>query len=135
MSVILEKFSTLEEITNTYGLNSKAETIRWIRKNTPLEKYYQTKIIDYLKKQYPHAVVWKEGQGIYSSLKGLPDVHMLLNGKTYMFEVKRPFVGVLSQIQINTIKKLKRAGAYVFVVSYVSEVITALKNVMSEDKE
>lgn len=93
-----------------------------LRKALPLEAEYQAEIITSLKKAYPQADVWKEAAGPYSQ-KGRPDVSALVNGHFFGFEVKRPYVGVLSDIQAATIKRIRRAGGTAEVVSFGFEAV------------
>ena len=85
------------------------------------ESYYQTRIIKWLKEQYPDAFIWKAAAGPYSR-GGIPDVCMVLDGQFYGFEVKRPEVGRLSKIQEQTIKEIRTAGGKVAVVSFPAQV-------------
>ena len=94
--------------------------------STHKESYYQAKILQYLKRTYPAAFVWKAAAGPYSRC-GIPDVCMVLDGQFYGFEVKRPEVGLLSKIQEQTIKAINAAGGIVGVVSYPEDVERILK--------
>lgn len=85
------------------------------------ESYYQARIIRWLKETYPQAFVWKAAAGPYSQ-GGIPDVCMVLDGRFYGFEVKRPEVGRLSKLQEQTIKRINAAGGIAAVVSYPAEV-------------
>ena len=93
------------------------------KSNTPphKESFYQSKIIKWLKEQYPDAFVWKAAAGPYSR-GGIPDVCMVLDGQFYGFEVKRPEVGRLSKLQEETIKEIRAAGGKVAVVSFPAQV-------------
>ena len=73
------------------------------------EQYYQTKILRWLKENYPSAFVWKAAAGPYSQ-GGIPDICAIIDGKFYGFEVKRPQNGRLSPLQEQTIKIIKAAG-------------------------
>lgn len=118
----LEECRTLTELQTRLGLSSKSAALKWAEKHVPLETEFQDRIIKYLNKTFPDAEVWKQANGVYSSLNGLPDVAMLYRGQYYAFEVKRPFVGKVTAIQRITIRRLKKAGGKVYVVIYVSDV-------------
>lgn len=90
------------------GLDA-ANSEKYLRDSVPKESYYQKKIMDYVKKTYPDAFVWKEAAGAYSQ-SGIPDVSAIINGRYYGFEVKRPYFGKLSQIQARTIERIRQAG-------------------------
>ncbi len=85
------------------------------------ESYYQTKIMEWLKKEYPAAFVWKAAAGPYSQ-GGIPDICAIIDGKFYGFEVKRPKVGRLSSLQEQAIKKINAAGGIAAVVSYPADI-------------
>lgn len=121
----LDKFKTkaevIEYIKAEKGFAYAKEAEKYLSEHLPKESYYQDKIISFLKTKYPKGVVWKEAAGSYSQ-QGIPDVTFILDGRYYGFEVKRPFLGVLSRIQEQTIKKLRAAGAVAEVVSFPEEV-------------
>lgn len=85
------------------------------------ESYYQAKIMEWLKKEYPAAFVWKAAAGPYSQ-GGIPDICAIIDGKFYGFEVKRPKFGRLSPLQEQAIKKINAAGGIAAVVSYPADV-------------
>lgn len=127
-----EQFSTEEEAIKylkaakdiTCATTGQAK--KYIREHLPKESYYQDKIIKHIRKLFPLSVVWKEAAGAYSR-QGIPDVTAVINGRYYGFEVKRPFVGVLSKIQEQTIKRIRAAGGRAYVVTYPAEVTELLK--------
>ena len=125
------KFKTYKElqkyvIENNSKIHTKAQADKFIREKMPKESYFQKKILDWIKKNIPDAVVWKEAAGAYSR-QGIPDITCIVDGKYYGFEVKRPFIGVLSKIQEQTIKALRKAGAVAEVVSSEKEVEAIIK--------
>lgn len=124
------KFKTYEElqeytIAHNRKIHTKAQADEFIREKMPKESYFQKKILDWIKDNVPNAVAWKEAAGPYSR-QGIPDITCVVNGRYYGFEVKRPFIGVLSKIQEQTIKQLRKAGAVAEVVSSEKEVATIL---------
>ena len=52
------------------------------------------------------------------SRQGIPDICAVVIGRYYGFEVKRPFIGILSKIQEHTIRQIKEAGGKAYVVTY-----------------
>lgn len=56
---------------------------------------------------------------------GIPDVLAVLDGQLWAFEVKARD-GVVSRLQRKRMDELEKAGAYVFVVRSVGELIYAL---------
>lgn len=130
-------FKTYEELREYMRfcnpkLKTKAEIDKYIKEKMPKERYFQGKIIKWIKKNFPRAVVWKEAAGAYST-QGIPDITCIINGRYYGFEVKRPFIGVLSKIQEETLKKLKDAGAIAEVVSSTKEVAKLLEDERKKD--
>lgn len=103
------KEAAIEYLKNERGFKTSKEAEKYLRDRVPKESYYQKKIMDYIKKAYPDAFVWKEAAGEYSR-QGIPDVSAIIDGRYYGFEVKRPYFGVLSVIQEQTIKKIRAAG-------------------------
>ena len=92
----------------------------------PKEKYFQDKIIEYLKGLY-HCAAWKAQSGIFST-GGIPDVCCVYKGRFYGFEVKRPFIGVISPLQTEMAEKINNAGGKVEFVSWVDDVKKALED-------
>ena len=93
-----------------------------LRRKIPKESYYQDKIKKALKRKYPDAFVKKIQQGMYSE-GGFPDVLCIKDGHAFAFEVKRPVVGEPSKLQLETIRKIKRAGGTASVVIWPEEAI------------
>lgn len=91
-----------------------------LRERLPKEPEYQAKIMEWLKETYPDAFIWKAAAGPYSRA-GIPDICALINHNFFGFEVKRPYIGLLTPIQALTIKKINEAGAFAGVVSYPHE--------------
>ena len=85
------------------------------------ESWYQARIIKWLKEAYPDAFVWKAAAGPYSRC-GIPDICMVLNGRFYGFEAKRPKGGRPTKIQEITIQAINSAGGIAAVVSYPKDV-------------
>ena len=126
------KFKTYDEllgyIKNRYEkIRNNYEAEVFIRERMPKESYYQRKIMEWIGKNIPDAVIWKEAAGPYSR-QGIPDITCIVNGRYYGFEVKRPFIGKLSKIQKETIDLLNKAGAKAYVVTSEKEVAEILKD-------
>ena len=102
------------------------EAEKYLRAHLPKESYYQDKIIKHIKEILPSSFVWKAAAGPYSR-QGIPDVCTVVNGRYYGFEVKRPFIGVLSKIQERTIMQIRAAGGKAYVVTYPAEVTRILQ--------
>lgn len=93
------------------------------------ESYYQGRIIEAVRKQFPGAFIWKAQAGPYSR-RGIPDVLMVLEGHFFAFEVKRPKYGRLSDLQRQAIAKIRAAGGYATVVSWPDEAIDLINAVL-----
>lgn len=106
---------------NVYGCADYKHAEAYLQEHLPRESYYQKKIIEFLKKTYPTAFVWKAAAGAYTQ-KGIPDVCAVIDGRYYGFEVKRPFYGVLSKMQEQTLEKIRVAGGVAEVVTFPEEV-------------
>lgn len=109
----LDKFKDKESVTEYLkkekGFKTVKEVDKYLHDRIPNESYYQKKIMDYVKKAYPDAFVWKEAAGEYSR-QGIPDVSAIIEGRYFGFEVKRPYFGKISVIQEQTIKRIRQAG-------------------------
>lgn len=130
-----ERFKTeadaLEYVMSTKGINAK-QARKYLQANLPKEAYYQDKIIKHIRALIPSAFVWKAAAGPYSR-QGIPDVCAVIHGHYYGFEIKRPFVGVLSPIQEQTIKRINAAGGRAYVVTYPAEVTEILREEVEQD--
>lgn len=102
-------------------VHNRAEADKYIREKMPRESYFQKKIMQWIQKSFPDAFIWKAAAGPYSR-QGIPDICCIISGRFYGFEVKRPFIGVLSRIQEQTMKEIRAAGG-------VAEVVTSEKDV------
>lgn len=117
------KFKTREEAVHAIlqdkstGCRSRKEAEAYMAGHTPLEKYWQRKILLWIRENYPDAMAWKAAAGPYSRA-GIPDISVIWRGMYIGMEVKRPFIGELSKLQEITIAQLKKAGAIVGVVSF-----------------
>lgn len=116
---------------NVYGCADTKHAEKYLREHLPKESYYQDKIIKFLKEAYPEGFAWKEAAGPYSR-QGIPDVSAVIDGRYYGFEVKRPYIGVLSKIQEQTIKKIRAAGGIAEVVTSPEEVRKIIEEVRNE---
>ena len=122
----LDQFQTKEEAIayirkNVDGCNTALWAEKYLIQHLPKESYYQDKIIKFLKEAYQNAFVWKAAAGPYSR-QGIPDVCAVIDGWYFGFEVKRPYIGVLSKIQEQTIKQIQKAGGVAAVVTFPEEV-------------
>ena len=98
--------------------------------DTHKEAYYQSKIIQHLRKTYPAAFVWKATQGMYSNHNGVPDICVILSGHFFGFEVKRPG-GKPSKLQEAAINAINEAGGTALVVTYPEQVDRAIREAMA----
>ena len=89
-----------------------------------LESSVQKKIINYLKKEYKGAVIWKLAEHV---LCGVPDIYFAYEGKSFFFEVKRPG-GIRRPLQKVTIKKLNSNK----IPSYFVESVDEVKEILSK---
>lgn len=118
---------------NVYGCADVKHAEKYLREHLPKEPYYQDKIKKFLESTYPEAFTWKEAAGPYSR-QGIPDVSFVKDGRYYGFEVKRPFIGVLSKIQEQTIKRIRAAGGIAEVVTFPEEVRKIVEGTRNEQK-
>jgi len=126
-NVFLQELAAEKQIT-------KKNALEICRRAVPKESYYQKKIIERLKKQFPDAYVFKISQGAYSH-GGIPDIACILGGHYFAFEVKRPVLGKVSRLQEAAIQKIRQAGGTADVITWEEEAVRCiLKRIKMEDK-
>ena len=128
MQIDFEKYKTLDDLKDFIVQKkkcSRTEADKWCEANVPLESHFQKKIIEYLKATYPGSFVRKISAGAYTQ-GGTPDILFIYKGRYIGFEVKRPYYGITSKLQEQTIEAIRKASGVAEVVTYVSEV----KNIM-----
>ena len=116
-----DKAAVIEYLKKEKGCATVKEAEKYLYQHLPLEPYYQDKIIKFLNTNYPDGVCWKEAAGPYSQ-RGIPDVTFIKDGRYYGFEVKRPYIGVLSKMQEQKIKQIRAAGGIAAAVCFPEEV-------------
>lgn len=116
----LQKLAAEKQVT-------KKEALEICRKTVPKEAYFQKKVIDSLKRQFPNAYIAKIAQGMYSQ-GGIPDVLCVLDGHYFGFEIKRPVFGNVSKLQGAAIEKIRNAGGTVGIVSWPEEAVRIIES-------
>lgn len=106
---------------------TKKEALAIARKRIPKESYYQDKIRKRLRQKYPEGFCRKISQGVYAEA-GIPDLLFIYEGHYFGFEVKRPLVGRLSDIQRRTIRLIEKAGGTAAVVCWPEEAIKTVED-------
>lgn len=109
------------------GLTLTAEKVKKILEDQiPLEQWYQTRIMAAIRQLYPEAFVRKIAAGVYSE-RGFPDVLVIIDGLYIGLEIKRPFLGKPTPLQLGTIEAIKRAGGTARVVCLPEEAVEAIE--------
>lgn len=116
----------VDEIQKQFPGISRTEAGKKLYNTVPMEKTLQGNIIKWVKREYPNAFVWKATAGAYSRC-GIPDICCIIDGRFYGFEVKRPFWGKPTKVQIRTQEQIRAAGGIAEIVSYVEEVEQIIK--------
>lgn len=115
------------------GLQLTAEKVdNILRDQIPLEQWYQTRIMQVIKAAYPDAFVRKISAGVYSE-KGFPDILVIIDGRYYGIEAKRPFIGKPSPNQVATILKIRKAGGVADFACLPDEALEVVKNGTKRD--
>lgn len=127
-------YSTLQQLVEAVraeGLASNSTEARnYIYQLIPQEKDFQKKIMLYFRELQKNGVpifYWKAHSGGYQR-GGVPDICSVINGRFYGWEVKRPLVGKVSNIQRDAIRGIEKAGGKAYVVCYVDDVEKVLKD-------
>lgn len=113
-------------------VRTKKEALAIARKKIPKESYYQDKIRKRLRQKYPEGFCRKISQGVYAEA-GIPDLLFIYEGHYFGFEVKRPLVGRLSDIQRRTIRLIEKAGGTAAVVCWPEEAIETIEEWRKEN--
>lgn len=117
----LSKQEMMIWLRNQTGAKITSSTFTKIMSETlPYEQAFQTEVMEYLK-TIPGAFVWKAAAGPYSR-HGIPDVCAIIDGHFFGFEIKRPYIGVVTKLQEQTINKIRAAGGTAAVVSFREQV-------------
>ena len=114
-----------------YGKSlNRTQARKEINKKIPLEDTYQDKIIKYLRSHPQCIKAWKESKGKYGSMNGTPDIIAVMNpGGVYLgIEVKRPLVGVVSDLQKKFIEDVNDAGGHACVAITVDDVKSYMRD-------
>lgn len=118
-----------DHLTQTRGI-SRTEARKQAYREIPLEKFYQGKILDALRAEYPGGRFRKVSQG-FASNSGEPDVDGILGvefgSKPVYIEVKRPLVGKATPLQVKAVRELRQAGGCSMIASYPDEVVAAVE--------
>lgn len=115
----------IAEVQKERGI-TKAQAAKWLREKIPSERYYQKKIIEALRKEYPDAYIVKISQGAYS-IGGIPDIMCIVRGRYFGFEVKRPVFGEVSSLQKLAVSHINNSGGTAAIVTYPEEAVSVLK--------
>lgn len=104
---------------------SRTEAKKIAYREIPLEKAYQTKILEALRREFPDGRFRKVAQG-FGSVSGEPDLDGVLGGKYIAIEVKRPLVGDPTELQKKAVRQIRQAGGCAMIASYPDEVVAAV---------
>lgn len=130
-----EQFPTMRDLSDylaTHPETAGTTATKFIATNLPKESAFQRDIIRAVRQWVeeksisPSMFLWKHTAGVYQS-NGLPDLMMVCDGRFFAFEVKRPYVGRQTTLQVKTIESINAAGGHAAIVSYPSEVRTLLQ--------
>lgn len=107
-----------------YG-EKRAEASKNAHREIPQEKYYQRKILDALRQEFPKGRFRKVSQGA-TSQNGEPDIDGVAYRNYIAVEVKRPLLGEATPLQKKAIREIREAGGCSMIASYPEEVIAAI---------
>lgn len=114
------------------GLTLTAEKVKKILEDQiPFEQWYQKRIMAAIRQLYPEAFVRKIAAGVYSE-RGFPDVLVIIDGLYIGLEIKRPFLGKPTPLQLDTIKAIERAGGTARVVCLPEEAAEVIENATAD---
>ena len=123
------KYNTIGALTRSLIDSGKARDADSARRKAhemiPKGSYYQKKILEALRARWPQGRWRKNAAGIGQSA-GEPDIDGVLEGRFYAFEVKRPLLGRVSDLQELAIRQINEAGGVALVVTYPEEALVAV---------
>ena len=133
MKIDYKRYSSYEQavdgVQKQFPGLTRTEAARKLYDAVPLERTLQDRIMKWIKQEYPQAFVWKATAGAYSRC-GIPDICCIVDGQFYGFEVKRPFWGKASKVQLKTMEQIRAAGGVAGLVSYPEDVGRMIFEVM-----
>ena len=108
-------------LVNTGKCSDKTSATKYMRSRVPEESYYQTKIMESLRRRaeadgLKHKV-WKAAQGQFSQ-GGTSDVLAVIGGVFFAVEAKRPLWGEVTKLQQKFIDDVIDAGGVGCVAIY-----------------
>lgn len=124
-----DKTAVTEYLKKEKGFMTVKQVDEYLHSHLPKESCYQRKIMEAIRAAYPKAFVWKAAAGFYSP-GGIPDICAVIDGRYFGFEVKRPFIGVPSKIQEQTIKKIREAGGAASIVYFPEDARKIIEEVL-----
>lgn len=134
IDVFESKDEAVDYLMAARGFKTCREAEEFIFSHLPKESYYQRHVMDYIRANYLDAFVWKAAAGPYSR-KGIPDVCAIIEGRFYGFEIKRPYIGVLSRIQEQTMEQIRTAGGIAEAVCFAEDVERIIERSRQRAKE
>jgi len=120
--------ASLPEVT------TREQAEQYLQAHIPPEKIWQARIREKIKEMFPSSFIWKAAQGSYSQ-GGLPDLCAVIGGRFFGFEIKRPYFGRATKLQLKTIKDIQAAGGQAYVVCWPEDVEELLRPVWEEAKQ
>ncbi len=116
---------------NLPGVQTRVQAEMYLQKHIPLEKFWQARAREKVLEMFPDAFIWKAAQGSFSQ-GGLPDLCAVIRGRFFAFEIKRPYFGRPTKLQLKTIEKIRAAGGQAHVVRWPEEVEAILRPFLEE---
>ena len=121
-----EAISALVADASLPEIKTREQAEQYLQMHIPPEKIWQTRVRDKIKEMFPSSFIWKAAQGSFSQ-GGLPDLCVIIGGRFYGFEIKRPYFGRPTKLQLRTIRQIQAAGGEAYVVCWPEEVEELLR--------
>jgi len=115
-------------------VKTRKQAEQYLQAHIPAEKVWQGRIREKIREMFPSCFVWKAAQGSYSQ-GGLPDLCAVIGGRFFGFEIKRPYFGRPTKLQLQTIKRIQDAGGQAYVVCWPEEVEELLRPIWEEARQ
>lgn len=106
------------------GTMQEAEKLA--RRVIPKESYYQKKILEALREEYPEGR-WRKNAASAEQQSGEPDIDGVIGGLFVAIEVKRPLLGTVSALQEKAIREIREAEGCGAVCCYPDEAVGVVR--------
>jgi hypothetical protein len=107
------------------------EAEKLARRLIPKESYYQRKILEALREEFPEGR-WRKNAASAEQQSGEPDIDGVIGGLFVAIEVKRPLLGTVSALQEKAIAEIRESEGCAAVCCYPDEAVGVVREWLME---